>query len=201
VRGGAGGGVVRAHVDPKQNLSAEINLILFTLSCAGTLAATALIVALWHFCLRGHSHDRRGKRRQRRSRSANLVIVIVVFIVVVTLGALAAASSAHLAHERWRRGLFGREMTAAVEPTGSRGRCDIWPATPFIDFVPRRLLNFFVGSEDCASEGRRQFSRLERGILTIDCAPEGRHLPCVVSCVCHVCHVRVCAFDKEPNDQ
>jgi hypothetical protein len=68
--------------------------------------------------------------------------------------------------------------------------CDIEPRTPLIDFVPRRLLNFFVGSEDCASQGRRQFSRLERGVLTIDCDPEG-------ACKCdlqllHAARARVC---------
>jgi hypothetical protein len=155
------------HVDPKLNLSAELNLVLFALSCAGTLAAAALLIGTWRLCCVGL---RRRSSGPSSCRARSPLVCIVIFFAI-TLIVLAAVSSSYMARERWLLGLFGRRMMAPGMVVGVG--CDIQPRTPLIDFVPRRLLNFFVGSEDCASQGRRQFSRLERGVLTIDCDPEG----------------------------
>jgi hypothetical protein len=90
-----------------------------------------------------------------------VVAICIVTALIVTLAAINSRNN-------FGRGMLGQRMQFETEG------CSIPHITPFVELLPRRLFNFFTGSEKCASDSWKPFSTLKDGVLTIDCE-EGKN--------------------------
>ncbi len=130
--------------DPNENLSAEINEILFLYTSGGALT---VVCSIW-FCIWQCSGMRLKRRRLLTGACLVLALCAVPFVLI----------NIHTA--AIHRGLFSRELLTYDHTTSSHVpiACTIDSHVPWIDFIPRRSTN----SPLCVSVKQREVTVVER---------------------------------------
>eukprot|EP01083_Nonionella_stella_P204184 744540_1 len=98
-------------------------------------------------------------RALKRHHIRSLIVLFFFFLCYLTIKAISARRS-------WPRGILGRARAA-------NEACPVSDRMPYIEFLPPRTMNFFVGRQICSAVP--QFSELSAtGVLTVDCTALGK---------------------------